>query len=157
MKNPDRRKMTIRDIAKAAGVSISTVSRVTNERNDQMTESTRHKVESAIRDLHYVPNRLASSLKHEKSQTLGLIVSNIRNPYFSAVARGIQDYAGAAGYDVFICNTDDNPDREAHYLNTLLSRRVEGLVVTTCVKDRSAYDRLAANRFPLVLLDRPVP
>ena len=148
--------VTIRDIARAAGVSISTVSRVLNKRNEQMREPTRKRVEEAIRAFHFVPNRLAASLKDEKSQTLGVIVSNISNPYFSAVVRGLQDYAGGRGYDTFICNSDDNPETEAHHVRSLLSRRVQGLVVTTCATDKSTYQRLAERRFPLVLLDRPI-
>lgn len=148
--------VTIRDIAKAAGVSISTVSRVLNKRHDQLREPTRQKVEAAIREFRYVPNRLAASLKDEKSKTLGMIVSNISNPYFSAVVRGLQDYAAGAGYDTFICNSDDNSDAENEHVRSLLSRRVQGLVVTTCAADKSAYQALAERRFPLVLLDRPI-
>lgn len=121
-----------------------------------MRDETWNKVEAVINERHYVPNSLASGLKWDKSKTLGVIVSNIRNQYFSAVVRGIQDYTSSYGYDVFICNTDDNPEREAHYLKTLLSRRVEGLIVTTCAKDKSVYQRLVADGFPLVLLDRPI-
>jgi DNA-binding LacI/PurR family transcriptional regulator len=157
MQNLPKATLTIRDIAKAAGVSVSTVSRVLNGRKDQMAEPTRQKVEAAIREVNYVPNRMASSLKCDKSQTLGVVVPNIVNPYFAAVLRGVQDYASPKGYDIFICSSDDNAELEAHHVKTLLARRVEGLIVTTCAGDKTTYRRLIEARFPLVLLDRPIP
>ena len=157
MHNPPKATLTIRDIAGRAGVSVSTVSRVLNGRKDQMAEPTRQKVEAAIREVNYVPNRMASGLKCDKSQTLGVVVPNIVNPYFAAVLRGVQDYASPKGYDIFICSSDDNAELEAHHVNTLLSRRVEGLIVATCARDKTTYRRLIEARFPLVLLDRPIP
>jgi len=149
-------KVTIKEVARAAGVSITTVSRVLNSQEGQMTEDTRQRILAAMDELHYVPNRLASSLKNERSHTLGVIVSNILNPFFTAVVRGIQDYVKPRGYEVFICNTDDDPKEEADYRRVLLSRRVDGLIVTNCGGDFSAYKKLVDQNYPLVLMDRRI-
>lgn len=149
-------KPTIKDVAAASGVSITTVSRALNGRTDQMSAETRLRVLEAVEKLNYVPNRLASSLKNECSHTLGVIVSNIMNPFFTAVVRGVQDYVIARGYEIFIYNTDDNPELEAQAHKALLSRRVDGLIVTKCSRDTSTYAALAAEQYPFVLVDRAV-
>lgn len=148
--------ITIKEVAGEAGVSITTVSRVLNGQPGQMAEGTRERVLSAIDRLNYIPNRLASGLKQDRSHTLGVVVSNIMNPFFTALARGVQDYATSKGYEAFICNTDDNPELEADFNRGLLSRRVDGLIVTRCNEDLSLYTRLATAHFPLVFVDRSV-
>ncbi len=156
-RSPSTRRITIRDVAKMAGVSISTVSRVISSREDQPRNETQKKVMAAIRELHFVPNRLAAGLKGSKSQTLGVVVPNILNPFFTGVVRSIQDYITSSGYEILICNTDDSSEREKQSVRGLLARRVDGLIVAKCVEDPSAYEELAAERYPLVLIDRQIP
>ncbi len=150
-------RITINDVAKAAGVSISTVSRAVNSHERRMSDETQRRVLAAVRELNYVPNRLASGLKRNRSLTLGVIVPNILNPFFTTVVRSVQDFVTPRGYEVLICNTDDDPDREGHALKALLSRQVDGLIVAKCAEDDSVYRRLVTERFPLVLVDRQIP
>lgn len=149
-------KVTIKDVAAAANVSLSTVSRVVMNRRGFMAEETRQRVLATIQKLGYVPNAHASSLRSQKSKTIGVIITNVMNPFFAAVVRGIQDRAAARGYELFICNTDDNSESEAHYLKTLLSRKVDGIIVTTCESTGKLYKPLLANQYPVVLVDRAV-
>jgi len=121
-----------------------------------MTEETRRRVLATIQKLGYVPNAHASSLRSRRSTTIGVIVTNIMNPFFTAVIRGIQDFVAPKGYELFICNTDDQPESESHYLSALLSRNVDGLIVTTCHPDGQLYKPLIEKGYPLVLVDRGV-
>lgn len=149
-------KITISDVAAAAKVSPSTVSRVLTNRSGFMTEDTRRRVLATIQKLGYVPNAHASSLRSRRSTTIGVIVTNIMNPFFTAVIRGIQDFVAPKGYELFICNTDDQPESESHSLSALLSRNVDGLIVTTCHLDGQLYKPLVEKGYPLVLVDRGV-
>ena len=149
-------KITISDVAAAAKVSPSTVSRVLTNRSGFMTEDTRRRVLATIQKLGYVPNAHASSLRSRRSTTIGVIVTNIMNPFFTAVIRGIQDFVAPKGYELFICNTDDQAESESHYLSALLSRNVDGLIVTTCHADGRLYKPLIEKGYPLVLVDRGV-
>ena len=148
--------VTIKDVAARAKVSLSTVSRVMTNRRGFMAEETRQRVLATIQELGYVPNAHASSLRSQKSKTIGVIITNVMNPFFAAVVRGIQDRAAAQGYELFICNTDDNSQSEAHSLKTLLSRKVDGVIVTTCESSGKLYKPLLASHYPLVLVDRAV-
>jgi LacI family transcriptional regulator, galactose operon repressor len=153
-----KQKITINDVAKAAGVSISTVSRTLNSfQKSRARNETQMRVLAAAQQLNYVPNRLASGLKKNRSQTLGVTIPNILNPFFTAVVRSIQDFFTTRGYEILICNTDDSSAREDHAVKALLSRRIDGLILAKCSEDNSFYERLAAERFPLVLIDRDVP
>jgi LacI family transcriptional regulator len=119
--------VTMKDIAKRAGVSLITVSRVVNN-SGYVSKETRAKVEAAIDELHFVPNMVASSLRSQRSDLLALILPDITNSFWTSIARGAEDEAWAHGYGVFICNTDNVIDKEKSYIERILRRRVEGVL-----------------------------
>ena len=132
-----------------------TVSRVLNNHGSVSAE-TRCKVEAAMRELDYVPNALAQGLKGGSTQTLGLVVGDISNPFFTLLARGLEDVATAAGYSVILCNSDDDPQKERAYLDIMARRRVDGLVLTPSQTDPGAVLEWARRSGPVCLVDRPV-
>lgn len=144
----------IRDVARLAGVSPMTVSRTLN-RPTQVRPETRIKVLSAVKELGYVPNGVARSLTRGQTDVIALIVSDIQNPFFTTVARGVEDAAHRYGYTLIVGNTDEQSEKEHHYLDVLISRRVDGVILATAGADRV---RLLQRRgIPLVLIDRVVP
>jgi LacI family transcriptional regulator len=146
---------TIRDVAKLAGVSPITVSRVVNGA-DSVTEDTRQRVRQAIDQLHYVPNTLARSLRSRQSHTIALIVSDITNPFWTTVARGVEDTAAENDYRTILCNTDENPAKETNYLNLLVERRVDGIIIAPTTRDQQQLAVLKQLQVPCVLIDRRV-
>jgi LacI family transcriptional regulator len=110
--------VTIADVAAKAGVSTATVSRVLSGLG-RASEATQARVLEAARDLGYRPSEVARSLKRRSTQTIGLIITDIENPYFPQLVRSVEDAARAAGYTVLLCNAADDPDREAAYLELL--------------------------------------
>lgn len=149
------RLSSIKDIAREAGVSIATVSRVFSGR-DPVSEEMRAKVLAAAERLAYRPNALARSLKVESTRTLGLVVPNIMNPFFTAVARAVESAAQKRGYTVTLGNTDEDPKREAVYLQTLLEKRVDGLLVCPARAKSPQLEAVVRERVPVVFLDRAV-
>src|SRR5690606_29142857 len=109
---------TIRDVARLAGVAPITVSRVLNN-SGYVKPETRARVEQAAAELHYVPNMLAHSFRSNRTNTLALVLTDITNPFWTTVARGVEDVASAEGYSVFFCNTDENEAKQAQYLAAL--------------------------------------
>src|SRR6266581_90541 len=107
---------SIKDVAKAAGVSTATVSRVLSN-GEHVRPEVRKRVMAAVEQLTYRPNLLARSLRSQQTTTIGLIVSDIRNPFFTSISRAVEDTAYEQGYSLFLCNTDENPEKEAIYLN----------------------------------------
>jgi len=154
---PLPRPATLRDVARVAGVAPSTVSRAFNWRKGLVTTETRDRILRAAERLNYVPNLLASGLKTTRSYTVGAVLTSFMNPFFAAVARGIQDAATAEGKEVFFCNTDDDPQREADAIEALVSRRVDGLIAATSGRDAEPYKKLLGRNYPLVLIDRLIP
>lgn len=151
-----RSRTTIRDVAARAGVSHQTVSRVINQ-SDQVTPETRERVQIAIKDLGYRPSRLAQSMVTQKTRTIGLVVADITNPFFFEVARGVQDTALAQGYNVFVCNTDDNPQGEQDVLTLLASQEVDGVILATVSSTDEELLAFAENYKPLVVINRDIP
>ena len=148
-------RTTMKDVAKAAGVHSSTVSRVIND-NPNISQDTAKKVLSAIKKLDYTPNALARSLKTKKIQTLGMLIPDIANPFFSGLARGVEDTANQHGFNVILCNTDDQLEKERTYLRLLEERRVEGLILATArIRDKSVME-LEKRQFPYILLSRNI-
>ena len=120
--------VTVKDVARLAGVSMITVSRVVNN-SDLVNQETRQRVEAAIAELHYVPNMVASNLRSQRSDFLALVLPDITNSFWTSIARGAEDEAWSQGYGVFICNTDSEPEKEDGYIQRLLQRRVEGVLI----------------------------
>jgi len=144
---------TLRDIARRAGVSVSTVSHVLNGTRF-VSEVRRQRVLAAIQELGYEPNAVARSLKINRSHTIGLIISDINNPFFTAVVRGVEDVANQHGYSVILCNTDENPDKELNYLRILRSKRVDGLIIAPTGVLHEYLRNLVHSNFPIVFIDR---
>src|SRR5262249_26956704 len=115
---------TLVDVAREAGVSRQTVSRVIN-RSPAVAPATRQRILSAMRAVGYRQNRIASSLRTGRSGTIGFVLSNVMNPFFAAELRGAQDVLEAHGYRILVCNTDEDPRRERHYLGVLHEQRVD--------------------------------
>jgi LacI family transcriptional regulator len=146
---------TIRDVAKLADVSLGTVSKVING-----VESVRPKlaqrVAAAMEALDYRPNQVARSLKVRQTQTVGVLVSDVTNPFFTGVMRGIEGEARSNGYSVIFCDSNEDPELEHRNLDTLFSRRADGaLVIPTHA--HTAQQHLIRRRFPLVFIDRIPP
>jgi len=145
----------MKDVAERAGVSLITVSRVVNK-SGYVGEATRRKVEAAIEELRYVPNMLASNLRSQQSDLLALVLPDITNSFWTSIARGAENEAWAQGYGVFICDTDNDPDKEDAYILRLLQRRVEGvLLVPSPVRSTEAQiERLKQHGMKFVVIHR---
>jgi LacI family transcriptional regulator len=144
---------SIRDVASRAGVSVGTVSNVLN-RPGQVGERTRDRVLTAIEELGFVRNESARQLRAGSSRTVGLVVLDISNPFFTDVARGVEEAANAAGLAVILCNSDDRPAKEAAHLDVLAEQRVQGVLITPTAELSPALDVLRSRGVPVVLVDR---
>ncbi|GIP21158.1 LacI family DNA-binding transcriptional regulator [Paenibacillus sp. J22TS3] len=144
-------KPTIRDVAKMADVSISTVSRVMNA-PESVAESKRLRVLEAIEKLQYQPNSFARGLIYKKSFTLGLLIPDIENLYFAGVIRGMQDACIKLGYSLMICNTDRDKERLISYIDTFHEKQVDGIVFASDALYPEYYEKLVACRIPFVLV-----
>jgi LacI family transcriptional regulator len=145
---------TIRDVARRAGVAPITVSRVINN-DSYVSHETRRRVELAIAELDYIPNALGPSLRSKRTNTLALVLSDITNPFWTTVARGVEDTANKHGYHIIMGNTDESPQKQEEYLIFLLKKQVDGFLLVP-VSSRS-LDRLQQRRVPFVVLDRRIP
>jgi len=146
---------TIKDVAQHAQVSVATVSHVVNETRF-VSEPTRLRVQQAIEELRYVPSALARSLKSNRTHTVGMMIPNSSNPYFAEIIRGVEHHCYAAGYSLVLCNSNDDPERQAAHLRVLAERRVDGLVLVASGDDAQIARACADLRLPLVLVDREV-
>ena len=148
---------TLRDVGKLAGVSAMTVSRVVNRREGVDAE-TQKRVENAIHALDYAPNRIARGLLSRKTQTIGLIIPDVANPFFAPVVRGAESAARKAGYRILLCNSEGDLRLEREYIDDLVSHRIEGLMLAPASdRSRSSILTLLRGSFPLVLIDRALP
>lgn len=147
---------TIHDVAKHAGVGSITVSRVINN-SGYISPETRERVQKAITDLGYVPNTLARSLRSRRTNTVALIITDITNPFFTTLARGVEDAANEAGYTVIFCNTDESAAKEEKYLNVLLQKQVDGLLLVPAQCSVNTIRQIMKHGTPVVVLDRRIP
>ncbi|WP_003542274.1 LacI family DNA-binding transcriptional regulator [Desulfotomaculum nigrificans] len=145
--------VTIKDIAKKAGVSYATVSRALNNR-PEVNEKTRREIQKLAEEMGYKPNALARGLVTKETKTLGLIIPDITNPFFPEVARGVEEAAAQAGYNVFLCNTNWLAAKEETYLEVLEEKRVDGLILASVAKDCDVVKRVIKRGTPLVLVNR---
>ena len=145
---------SIKDVAQAAGVSTATVSRVLANKSS-IRAQTRARVMEAVARLNYRPNLVARSLRVQKSTRIGLVVSDIRNPFFSAIGHAVEDAAYEKGYSVLMCNTDENPEKEALYLNLLQDENVAGIIFSP-TQQYSTQTQDCHVSTPMVIIDRSV-
>ena len=144
----------MKDVASLAGVAVGTVSNVLNH-PDLVRPLTRARVEAAMEELGFIPNGSARQLRAGRSRCLGLVVLDVTNPFFTEVARGVEDYAQAAGYAVILCNSDEAHDKERQYLRVLEEQRVRGILITPVHGRSPELRRIRERGTPVVLLDRP--
>jgi len=146
---------TVHDVAKLAGVAPITVSRVINN-SGYISAGTRKRVETAIKEIGYVPNSLARGLRSKRTNTLALIVTDITNPFFTLMARGVEDIAGDSNYTVIYCNTDESETKEEKYANILAQRQVDGVLLVPAGGNTKTIKFLKSNGIAVVVLDRRV-
>lgn len=145
-------RATVYDVAKQAGVSIKTVSRVVNG-SEEVKAATRDRVLSAVRDLKYVPNSHALSLKSGNTRTVGVVVDSLSDPFFAAIVAFVEQKLAAEGYTVLVASTNRNGDREREQVLALARNRIAGLVLTPTNSDHSYLDDVL-HGIPLVIVDR---
>jgi DNA-binding LacI/PurR family transcriptional regulator len=147
--------VTIEDVAELAGVSNSTVSRVLNNK-EYVREETREKVYDAVRQLGYKPSRIARSLRANASKIIGLLISDIQNPFFTSLVRAVEDISKQNGYSLILCNTDEDPEKEEQYIDLMISERVSGVIITPTREYNCPIEKLLDVNIATVCVDRRV-
>lgn len=147
--------ITIKDVANQAGVSVATVSHVINETRYVSPELT-ERVNEAMEKFDYKPSAIARSLKTERTHTIGLIVSDISNPFFSSLLRGAEDFALENHHSLMVCNTDETVAKEKLYIDVLLQRKIDGLIIAPTGKTDENLIALRERDIPFVFIDRRV-
>lgn len=148
--------VTIKDIAKAADVSVTTVSRVLNDKPD-VSPNTRENVLEKINELGYKPNSIARGLALQKTNTLGLIIPDISNPFFPDIARGVEDMANQKGYSVIFCNTDNEQKKEKEAIELMKEKQVDGILLSLSTTNEKELKNLRQVEYPIVQIDRKIP
>jgi LacI family transcriptional regulator len=146
----------VKDIAQAAGVSLGTVSNVLNH-PDRVSPRTRARVEQVMAELGFVPNESARQLRAGRSRTLAYVVLDASNPFFTDVARGVEETVAARDLSLFMCNSDDRADRERKYLSRLEEQRVAGILLTPVDPESPLLDQISGRGTPIVIVDRTRP
>ena len=147
--------ITIREVAQHAQVSVTTVSHVINGTRF-VSEEAKTRVQAAVAALNYVPSAVARSLKSSRTHTVGMMIPNNSNPYFAEIIRGIEDTCFAAGFNVILCNSDDDPHKQAAYVRVLSEKQIDGLIVLSSGGDPELLDTLRSASMPQVVVDREI-
>ncbi|SFK09092.1 transcriptional regulator, LacI family [Halobacillus dabanensis] len=148
------KNVTIADVAEQAEVSKSTVSQYLNKRYDYMGEKTKQRIQDAIEKLGYQPNIVARSLKQKSTKTIGVIVANILHNFTTEVTRAIEDVCHTSDFHTIICNADDDPVKEKHYIEMLRAKQVDGLIVFPTGDNKDLYQKMLDSSYPVVFMDR---
>ena len=146
----EKQSITIYDVAKKAGVSMATVSRVVNG-NPNVKPGTRKKVMEVIDELDYRPNAVARGLASKKTTTVGVIIPDVTNVYFSSLARGIDDVATMYKYNIILANSDGNEEKEIQVFNTLLAKQVDGIIYMGTHLTEKLREQIKRSKTPVVL------
>jgi len=147
---------TLKDVARRAGVSTATVSHVINETRF-VSEELKARVHQAMRELNYRPNAIARSLRRRKTHNIGMIVPDISYPFLAEVARGVEDKGFELGYNVILCDSDGDLEREADYIELLQEKKVDGIVFVAAGESSSHVQTLIEQGMPVVVCDRELP
>ena len=148
-----KEKVSIIDVAKRAGVSPATVSRVLNK-TANVSPELRERVLSAVSELNYVPDPFAHGMRTKRTRSIGLIISDITNPFFPELARGVEDYVSSLGYSLILCNTDARPENEKRYVELLLNKGIDGLMFTSLRIGEEVIRSLLNDGIPCILVGR---
>ncbi|ASA19453.1 LacI family DNA-binding transcriptional regulator [Paenibacillus donghaensis] len=148
--------ITMKEVAERAGVSKSTVSQFLSKRYNYMSVDTKRKIEQAIEELNYIPNEVARSLKQKKTFIVGVISSTILSKFTTEVVRAIEDECQLKGIQVIVCNTDDDPLKEKKYVQSMIARQVDGLIIFPTEDNKKLYVSLIKNGYPFVFVDRKI-
>lgn len=154
---------TLKDIADRLQISVSTVSRVVNNKS-YVNPNTRELVNRAIEEMGYTPNQIARSLKVKATRTIGVVVPDISEALFSNLIKGIDDVLSANGYSIILCDTRENPEKENHYLELLLEKQIDGVILATVSRNQQqavfedgtpsrVLDRYLEAQIPVVFID----
>lgn len=149
-------KTTIYDIAKAAGVSIATVSKVINGTGRISTE-TRERVNEIMQELDYQPSVVASALTGKSTFTIGLLIPDLANPLYAEIARSVEDRGRELGFNLVMCSTDNNPKREGNYISFLKQKRVDGIIISTGISNEDMLDNIVKQKIPVALVTKDMP
>ena len=148
--------VTIKDIAALAGVSKTTVSKIINNKDDSISKPTRDKVLKIMKEQNYVPNKLAQSLVTKRTKTIGLLIPDIRNPFFTDISRGAEDFARKEGYNIIFCSTDEDYEREAECVSMLCEKMIDGIIFTPSSITSHEENRYNDLDIPMVLVDKNI-
>jgi DNA-binding LacI/PurR family transcriptional regulator len=149
-------RVTIKEVALAAGVSTATVSRVINN-NYPVSEDVRKKVSDIINELNYERNEIARSLKSSKSYMIGIVVSDILNPYFMSIAKGVESFVNPHGYNLIFCSSDENREKELNLLKLLSEKRVDAIVLASCNYDAAEINEIIKKGVKIIVVDSKIP
>ncbi|AYE33595.1 LacI family DNA-binding transcriptional regulator [Clostridium septicum] len=150
------RNVTMSDIAKEANVSKTTVSKVLNNKQISVSNETRKNIFEIAKRLNYVPNSVARSLSTRKTNTIGIILPDIENPFFSEMAKAIEENAESLGYNVILCNSYNKDEKEERYIRLLVSKLVDGVIFASGGNSEDSLNILRSNRVPFVVIDREI-
>jgi len=151
------KKASLKDIAARVGVSTALVSSVMNRKSVRVTEEVANRIRQVAEELNYQPNEIARSLRKGLTKTLGLIVADISNPFFSSLARNIENEASNYGYTVIIGSSDEEVEKSETIVNTFLNKQVDGMIIAPAQGTNEQIFSLLQNKMPLVLIDRYFP
>ncbi len=149
-------KITIEDLAKMVGVSKTTVSLVLNGKAVSIGKETKKKILKLAEELNYVPNSIARSLATKKTNTIGVILPDISNPFFAEMTKAIEDASNNLGYNIILCNTENDRTKEDEYIKILLSRNIDGIIFIASGNGSKALKIMESKSLPYVLADRPL-
>lgn len=144
------------DVAKRAEISKSTVSQYINKRYEYMSVETKERIREAIEELGYQPNIIARSLTQKSTATIGVIVANILHKFSTEIIRAIEDYCNEMDFHIIVCNADDEPEKEKKYIEMLLAKQVDGMIIFPTSGNLELYEKLRKQKYPLVFVDRAV-
>ena len=151
--------VTLKSIADHLNVSVTTVSRVLNGKSNtyRISKETERKILKAASELNYTPNQLARGLRLQKSHTIGYIIPDISNPFFSSIAKSVEKSARKFGYSILLCDSEENTELEISLIQLMLNRKVDGLIISPVGIEVSHLVNLSVKKMPIVLLDRYFP
>lgn len=150
------KKVSLADIAQSLGVSKTLVSMVLNGKGDEngISKKTQERVMGLAEQLNYKPNQFARGLRIGRSNTIGLVVSDISNPFYSKLARAVEDAVSEAGYNLMICSSDESEEKEMKLLEMLINKQVDGIILSSTIDSTDHVEGLINENYPFVLIDR---